>query len=422
MMRTKDVLLGLKIVAIIALAVSSKCAFAQQEQILYSFNFLGSTARGRTPLAGVIFDASGNLYGTTSAGGQYGSGTVFELTPQTTGTWTETLLHSFNFSFKSKDGATPRAGVIFDPAGNLYGTASQGGPQSGGIVFELSPKTGGGWTEKILYSFSSSSNAGGYSPVAGLVLDVSGNLYGTTEFGAGNFHGSVFELSPRADGMWAEKVIHNFPINDTDGSFVASGLVSDAAGDLYGTTFYGGIYGEPGGFGTVFELKKVAGGGWQEGVIHSFGNGADGFFPLAGLVFDAAGNLYGTTAFGGASGHGTVFELSPVPGGGWAEKVLHSFTGTNGDGSAPYGGVALDTAGNIYGTTSEGGDFSFGTVFELSPTASGSWTETVLISFNFDNAGGNTPVDGLFLDTSGNLYGTASTGGKGGGTVFKIIP
>src|ERR1019366_3869042 len=210
-----------------------------------------------------------------------------------------------------------------------------------------------------------------------------------------------FELTPGADGSWIEKVLYSFR-NYPDGSLPGC-LIIDAAGNLYGTTWQGGANN----VGTVFELTSGPGGSWTEKLLHSFGNYPDGSGPNSSLVFDAAGNLYGTTYNGGQNGMGTVFELTPDGSGGWTERVLHHFT--NADGAVPYAGLTFDGAGNLYGTTSLGGSDNNGTVFELTPTVGGSWTETVLHSFRSDGADGSQPVAGLVL-VAGNLSGTTYQG------------
>src|ERR1017187_10338672 len=283
-----------------------------------------------------------------------------------TGTWAaaqEKVLHNFS---GIPDGASPMAGLIWDAAGNLYGTTVWGGtsPSCGGgcgTVFELTPAAGGGWTEKVLWSFGNGTD--GVSPVAGMVFDAAGNLYGTTLYGGTTGFGTVFELTPAADGTWAEKVLYSFG-NGTDGSIPDSGLIFDADGNLYGTTTQGGTFNQT---GTVFELTPAAGGIGTEKVLHSFGNGTDGTYPEGGLIFDAAGNLYGTTWGGGAQGNGgTVFELTTAAGGTWPERGLHNF-GSGADGAHPGAGLVFDAAGNLYGTTRGGGTYGGGTVFELTP-------------------------------------------------------
>ncbi len=313
------------------------------------------------------------------------------------------------------DGTTPQAGLIFDAAGNLYGTTVGGGPTGDGTVFELSPAGGGNWTEKVLWNFGN--GADGAEPVAGLIFDAAGNLYGTTSLGGTSNSGIVFELMPGAGGTWTEKVLHNFNYNDGDEP--AAGLIFDAAGNLYGTTYEGGLD-----FGVVFELSPGAGGSWTEKVLYSFsGEPTDAASPQAGLIFDITGNLYGTTKFGGTSGAGAVFELSPAGGGTWTEKVLWSF-GNGADGGSPVAGVIFDATGNLYGTTSAGGTFSDGgTLFKLSPAGDGgggTWTEQVLHNFG-NGTDGSSPQAGLVLDGAGNLYGTTYNGGSyGGGTVFRF--
>jgi uncharacterized repeat protein (TIGR03803 family) len=404
---------------------------AAQEEVLHSF---GKGTDGRFPEAGLIIDSKGNLYGTTSGGGADGGGMVFEFTPKAGGGWMEKVLH--NFPATDKDGEDPFASLIFDAAGNLYGTTSGGGAYSYGTVFELTPKASGGWTEKVLHSFNEN-GTDGYNPQqASLILDAAGNLYGTTPFGgplggcSGLGCGTVFELTPKAGGRWTEKVLHSFNYNGKDGFEPEASLILDAAGNVYGTTTYGGTGGGCNvGCGTVFELTPRAGGRWTEKVLHSFNyNGKDGVDPYAGLIFDTANNLYGTTGGGGAYTYGTVFELTPKAGGGWMEKVLHNFNGT--DGLLPEAGLISDAIGNLYGTTCCGGASGVGcggegcgTVFELTPKAGGRWTEKVLHSFSDNGKDGVTPYSGLISDAAGNLYGTTYFGGaSGGGTVFEIKP
>jgi uncharacterized repeat protein (TIGR03803 family) len=409
----------------VTLLVAGTSAAGQTEKVLHSFN--PKAKDGSEPYTGLIFDAKGNLYGTTYSGGAYGYGTVFELIPKAGGGWTEKVLHSFNSN--GKDGYSPLGGLTLDGSGNLYGTASQGGASNGGVAFELSPKAGGGWVEKILYGFGSTSS----NPDAGLVRDASGNLYGTT-FGG---HGTVFELSPAGGGAWTVTTLYYFG-GAGDAWGPVDGLIFDAAGNLYGTTRYGGnfinCYHNAGlGCGTVFELSPGVGGVWTEKVLYSFGDVGDGFYPDAGLVSDAAGNLYGTTPYGGTNtscqdnvgmGCGIAFELSPGAGGVWTEKVLYNFGSSSNDGTLPYADLILDSSGNLYGTTQNTGvsfTFGYGTAFELSPGSGGVWTEKVL--HNFGGKAGATPYGGLVRDSAGKLYGTTYGGGAyGNGTVFEITP
>jgi uncharacterized repeat protein (TIGR03803 family) len=227
----------------------------------------------------------------------------------------------------------------------------------------MMPKAGGGWTETVLHSFNNN-GTDGYSPWGGLTIDALGNLYGTTAAGGAYNQGTIFELTPTASGSWTETLLHSFNDNGTDGSRPYDTLIFDASGNLYGATELGGTYNH----GAVFELTPKVGGGWTEKVLHSFDeNGVDGYDPWAGLVLDAAGNLYGTTLGGGASSCGVVFKLTPASGGSWTEKIMHSFTSEPTDGCAPRAGLTFDASGNIYGTTNAGGANGGGTVFEITP-------------------------------------------------------
>jgi uncharacterized repeat protein (TIGR03803 family) len=392
-------------------------AAAQHESVLYSF--AGNPVSANGPLAGLIFDASGNLYGTTLGGGN-GTGTVFELTPGAAGGWTQKTLYSFGET-GSGDGNYPEAGLIFDATGNLYGTTAYGGSGCNsssaycGAVFELMPSANGEWTEKILHNFQAN-GTDGTLPQSGLILDAYGNLYGTALFGGTNNLGIVYELKPAADGGWKEKVLHSFRDNG-DGQNPQAGLILDTSGNLYGTTTGDGPFAN----GIVFELTPAASGGWKYKVLHSFGTDSDGGFILNGLVADPVGNLFGTTHNGGSQGVGMVFELSPQAGGLWTTRILHNFVLGGTDGLSPSAGVIMDSAGNLYGTTEGGGAHNFGTVFELSPTAGGPWTERILHSFH--GADGSLPSSLLIIDALGHLYGTTFLGGAYfGGEVFEIIP
>jgi uncharacterized repeat protein (TIGR03803 family) len=416
------------------------------ENVLHSF---GSGNEASFPYAGLIRDAAGNLYGT--APGLSGGGGVFELSPNQHGGWTETVLYNFCSQSNCTDGAYPYAGLILDAAGNLYGTTYEGGAvdcNNGpyapgcGTVFELSPTAGGGWTETVLYSFCSQSGcADGSYPYASLIFDAAGNLYGTTSNGGTNYCngpygsncGTVFKLSPTVGGGWTETVLHNFIDDGTDGWGSQAGLILDAAGNLYGTTTYGGNNGNgcgEYGCGTVFEVSPTVGGGWTETVLYAFPNyaGTDGYMPFASLIMDADGNLYGTTVAGGSyyedqGGGGTAFELSPTGDGGWTETKLYSF-GNGLDAVGPYAGLIFDAAGNLYGTACCAGTNYNGGVFELSPTVGG-WTETVLYNFCSENGciDGGTPLGSLIFDAAGNLYGTTQDGGTYTyGTAFELTP
>jgi uncharacterized repeat protein (TIGR03803 family) len=448
MVRSKKLSIGLTVVLAIftlTLLVATRAA-AQQESVLYSFNYPNGTD-GQSPGAGLAFDANGNLYGTTLGGG-VGAGTVFELMPVLGGGWTEKILYNFA---GGKDGFGPQARLILDASGNFYGTTVHGGGLGGcnlfcGTVFELSPAGGGSWKEKVLHSFNGQN---GGNPQAGLILDASGDLYGTTYDGGAHGYGTVFELIPAARGKWKEKVLHTF--NSTpkgkDGFYPQAGLIFDGSGNLYGTTIYGGTgtcAPEEGitSCGIIFELTPTLGGSWKEKVLHDFKNdGTDGAHPEGSLIFDASGNLYGAAYEGGYPtvkgdecypvGCGVVFELTPA-GGGWASKALYNFYGNFSDGIYPQDGLIFDASGNLYGTTLEGGPVgnSEGTAFKLTPAEGGSWTETVLHNFMENGTDGFFPLAGLLFDSAGNLYGTTLGGGPlggvcggyGCGTVFEITP
>jgi uncharacterized repeat protein (TIGR03803 family) len=366
----------------------------------------------------VIFGPDGNLYGATAQGGQSGVGAVYRLTPTVSGPWRETRVHYFG----GNRGSFPNQGLRFDSEGNLYGTLQEGG------AFELSTAPDGGWHQTFL---SSSSSSEGVYPEAGLIPDGNGNLY-STAWGGGEYnHGIVFELSPQAGGGWTTTTLHSFG-NGSDGAVLKAGLIFDAHGNLYGvtvcggaakevnTSFYPDCGGAPGA-GTVFEMSPQADGSWAETTLYSFTGGVDGGFPdmTPNLVFDSAGNLYGTTEAGGAFNLGTVFELSPNGDGGWTERVLHSFNGANG--SYPRSALIFDAAGNLYGEAYTGGGSRAGLVYELVAVTGGGWRYKVLRSFyGIDGAG---PRVGLIWDSAGNLYGTTDHGGTyGNGTVFEISP
>lgn len=378
-----------------ALLLGTHPARAQTETILHSFD---CATDGCGPEAGVVLDSQGNLYGTTSTGGANSGGTVFEFT--TSGAFK--ILHSFNPN--NLDGYNPQAGVVLDSKGNLYGTTFQGGAKGDGTVFEVSASG----TETILHSFTCGTD-GCFPQGGGLVLDKVGNLYGTTGAAGASPSdcGTVFKLTPSTGTL---TTLHSFTCGASP-----EGVVLDTTGNLYGATSGGGAYG----FGTVFKLTSSG----KETVLHSFNaNGKDGFSPFAGVVLDSNNNLYGTTYRGGAIGAGTVFKVTPSG----TETVLYSFTcGTNA--CEPESGLAFDSKGNLYGTTHWGGLYDLGTVFKLTPSG----VESVLHKFADKSDGYFPPLyaNGVAVDSAGNLYGTTDEGGSsthcgvsGCGTVFKIVP
>lgn len=357
-------------VLIVVAAMLTMASLAWASTEQVLYSFNNNGADGVTPYSSLVFDGSGNLYGITVLGETYGCGTVFELSPAGQG-WAETVIYSFQNN--AKDACKPYAGLIFDAAGNLYGTTYGG--NGVGTVFELSPVGNGWWPEKLLSGFGESYGA---YPIVSLTFDSAGNLYGTAvEGGTGNCTdgcGTVFQLTPVAKGQWTEKVLHSFAGAGSDGAWPYSALIFDASGNLYGTTLTGGQHFS----GTVFELTP-SNGQWVETILYSFNDNAkDAAAPTAGVVFDASGNLYGTATVGGRFQEGAVFELIQGTGG-WTETVVHSFSG--GDGNQPYGGLVIGPAGRVYGTTSLGGSNSPGTVFALTKHSDGKWAERALYSF-----------------------------------------
>jgi uncharacterized repeat protein (TIGR03803 family) len=329
------------------------------ETVLYSFQ--GGDGDGSDPHGGVVFVASGNLYGTTTKGGAYNYGTAFEVTPGSSGL-AESLLYSFGA--QGGDGGEPNAGPAMDKDGNLYGTTPYGGDADAyGTVYQLTPGSGG-WEESVLYGFTGNSGDGdGYAPYAGVILDANGNLYGTTEVGGyqcgSSSYGTVYELAPESGGQWRETILFRF--NGKNGQFPGDGaLYMDRHGALYGTTENGGSYG-----GVVFKLTPKGNGHWKETTIYDFQGGANGWLPGAGVVMDKSGNLYGTTD-GGGVGCGVIYRLAPELKGKWRYTVLHTF-GVGSDGCAPAGNLVLDKKGNLYGGTVLGGTTGNGVIFEITP-------------------------------------------------------
>ncbi len=411
------------LVVIIVIPVLSPGAWAASNyKTLHKFT--GGVALEES-FAGLVFDQAGNLYGTTAGGGANGVGTVFELSPNADGSWRESVLYSFCSRTNCGDGEVPIAGLIFDQAGNLYGTTNVGGATGGGTAFKLTPHSDGSWTESVLYSFCSHPDhcAVGVGPCClPLIFDTAGNLYGTTTLGGASGQGTVFKLTPHSDGSWTQSVLHEFTGED---GFQPLGVIFDTAGNLYGSAQFGGV----GGSGTVFKLTPHSDGSWTESVLYRF-TGMDGSQPNS-VILDAAGNLYGTTAFGpnfsqcNGNGCGLAFQLTPNADGSWKEKVLHHFTGGP-DGGQPGAGMIFDQMGNLYGTTTSGGKLNCspigcGVVFKLATNSKGGWNEIVLHTFA-DHPGAN-PTAGLIFDPAGNLYGTTEGDlSTTFGSVFEITP
>lgn len=368
------------LIAAVPLLLLSTIVSAQSNvKVIYSF---AGVPDGRGAYGGVVADQAGNLYGTTAQGGTYDCGTVYKLDSST---GQETIFHSFN----CQDGFYPWDGVYRDAAGNLYGTTGQGGASNLGTVFKVDAS--GNFT--LLHSFS---GPDGDSPYSNLIGDAAGNLYGTTSGGGAYGAGTVFRIDPAGN----ETVIYSF--SGPDGAGPDAGLIQDSEGNFYGTTTDGGDYG----FGTVFRLGRDG----TETVLYSFKGNPDGQAPSCSLIRDKAGNFYGTTGIGGSSYDGTVFKLDTHGN----ETVLHSFLGSP-DGQSSFAGLIRDSAGNLYGTTEYGGVSGSGTVFKIDPTGK----ETV---YSFTGSSVANPFAGL-LRRGGSFYGTSSGGGAyGQGAVYKITP
>lgn len=408
--------------------VGAQSAVAQTESILY--NFKSGTKDGAYPISGLTQDSSGNFYGTTYEGGAHGKGTVYKLS-ESGSSWTDSVLWNFGIVL---DGAYPEASPFIDSDGVLWGTTVGGGLVSGAAgctsgcgTFYTLADVAGEWVESPLFSFPPG-NAG-YNPVTmgHLIQDSNGNFYGTAVRGGAHGSGVVFELT-LGNGGTTETVLYSFDSDDRNSSGVTpeGALVIDGSGNLYGTTTEGGSNRlcNDAGCGTVYELSPPVPPSttWTETIIHTFQGGViDGSGPVASLIFDSTGDLYGTTTSGGLYGDGTAFELSPSVGGGWTETKIFNFGSTASDGRKPECSLVMDSNRNLYGTTIAGGS-GYGTVFKLTPDID-TWTETILHSFAFSRSDGEDPVGGLLMDSSGNLYGTTEYGGTNlYGTVFKVVP
>lgn len=392
----------------------------QGETIFFSFT---DDTGGEYADTGLVLDRAGNIYGTTIQGGAHGSGTVFRLTPE----GEHTLLYSFQ---GGADGSEPYKGVTLDAAGNLYGTTVGGGDTSCdggcGVVYKLT-KSNETWTQSVIHAFTGGADGSGAgSP---LVFDRRGNLYGMTPAGGnvpgcfGMGCGVIFRLEPD-DGNWNFRVLHTFT-GGADGFGGSAGRLLIRPRHVYGVATSGGANMQ----GVAFELTPTPTGEWNFTTIYAFGAQPDAGSPFGGLISDKAGNLYGTTYFGGANGFGAVYKLErnggPEGNGGiWTETVLYSFQGGT-DGDSPLSTLVFDRAGDIYGTTSVDGDpgCACGTIFKLSPGTNGQWTETVVHTFTGSTGDGSFPYPGMVMDSSGHFYGAARNGGPNdNGVIFKFVP
>ena len=379
------------------------------------------------PNAALIKDSAGNMYGTTWQGGAYEYGCVFELSPDGQGGWTYNVIYSLT---GGSDGAFPEAPLALDSQGNLYGTTVIDGVHGNGTVFEISKANDGSWYLNKSYLFD---NSFGSKPFAGVTVDANGNVFGAThsDFGAGNApYGAIFQLTPNGNS-WTGQALYVFPEDGLEGEYPDGTPIMDRAGNLYGTTNYGGQYGD----GTVYRLHPT-GNGWVLTTLHNFAGGtSDGKWPLGALMSDAYGNLYSTTSEGGPGsgpgGAGGIFKLSQWPtarqatsaNGQWQITWLYWFTG-GADGYGPIGPPAFDNAGNLYGTS--GSPNGNGLIYKLTPSGTG-WSESVPYTFT-GGSDGSGPWSPPVFDNAGNLYGVTDTAGEQGcgyvgegcGTVFKL--
>jgi len=383
--------------------IGSTKAPAQTYSVIHNF----SGADGQSPTAGVSL-RGGILYGTTLQGGN-GNGTVYQTT-HAGSNWVTNPISLLPV------GMLPYATVVFGPDGHPYGTAFRGGSSNNGIVFDLIPPfsicrtVNCFWKENVIYEFQGAPDAA--QPTGGLIWDQEGNIYGTTVYGGTHGAGAVYELM-KSGSSWAEKVIWSFS-GGADGLRPNAEVVMDTQGNLFGTTNGGGLYNQ----GVVFKLTP-SGDQWQETVVYSFKNQDDGSVPLAGLIFDSSGNLFGAASEGGSGVGGTVFELIPS-GNSYTFKLLHSFSGQAGFFCGPRASLTLDTSGNLYGTTDCSGAHGQGNVFKLTKNGT-DWIYGSLYDFT-GGADGDQPQSTVTIDGQGNLYGTTTGGGRGYGVLWMITP
>lgn len=415
------------ILVLLIMAAAPESASAWTLKTLHAFCSQDSCPDGDRPVAGLLIDSGGNLYGTTQFGGANNRGVVFEIKSRN-GAWSYRVLHSFCADSGCPDGSIPSAGLILDTSGNLYGTTETGGASNCGTVFELKARHR---QLATLYSFCSTSNDAKF-PLAGLtyrgqavgaLYDGKAPLYGTSSQGGAPGQGTVYTLA-RKHRIWSESVLHEFCEagvgSCADGEAPLGDLIVDGVGNLYGNTTIGGSQGN----GVVFELSSGRR-KWKETVLYDFcqlGDCADGDRPLGALLMDSAGALIGTTSLGPGEA-GNLFKLAP-DGKSWQQTVLYTFCAEQSctDGYTPMAGVMMDGAGNVFGTTAFGGTSgaTAGTVFMLAGTE-----HTVLYNFcsQSDCTDGAFPEAPLVMDAAGNLYGTTAGGvGSARGTVFELTP
>ena len=404
----KSLTFSISVVAVAAAFVLSVAsAVAVTTDVIFSFE----EDEGEYADTDLETDSAGNIYGTTVLGGDFGSGTVFQLSPTPNG-WVHTVLYSFT---GGADGGEPYKGVTVDREGNLYGTAVTGGSgncEGGcGVAYKLT-NSGGNWTQTVIHSFTGGDDGSG--PGARLTVDRGGNIYGMAPTGGANGLGTIYRIR-QAGGAWTFNVIHTFTGGD-DGATGSAGRMVLRRARLYGAATTGGAHGS----GVIFELSPRAVGEWDFRTIYAFNGQPDGSFPYGALLFAGSGKIYGTTYYGGTNGIGAVYELSRRRNGEWNENVIYSFQ-EGSDGNSPISNLVSDSVGNLYGTTSEGG-LGSGTIFKLSPIGGGQWTETVVHSFQ-GPPDGAFAYNGMVVDRLGNFYGATVHGGENDdGSVYKFTP
>jgi uncharacterized repeat protein (TIGR03803 family) len=386
-------------VGLLLVGLAARTALATtHEKVIHTF--AGTPAAG--PNSGLVADAQGSLYGVTN-------GAVYELSPNTGAAWTFQVLATMSTKYDLA------GGLVRDSAGNLYGATWQGGANGCGYVYQVSKGSSGSWSLTVLHTFNCFDGAQAAYTMA---VDPAGNLYGGGHGGGAYSEGVAFELSPGAGGTWTYKLLHEF--SNAEGNGPQTGLIFDASGNLYGGNGSG-----------IFKLTPNGDGTWTESTAYAF-QGADGSNPMGDLSWDAAGNLYGTNQAGGKYLSGTAFMLTPTSGGGWTSTILHSFNyKNNNDGFYPMAGLTLDSAGNIYGSATDGGGpGNNGIVFKLTPSGTGVWTESILHRFGATgDKNGTLPGFSLHMDATGNLYGVTAAGGavtcyapNGCGVVYELLP
>jgi uncharacterized repeat protein (TIGR03803 family) len=395
--------------AVALCAFSAGTALAAGENAIYSFT---GNADGGFPQGGLVANERGDFFGVTTSDGTGYNGVVYELQKPTNGrkSWTQTTLYAFT---GGNDGGVPQAGLTIDASGNLFGTTYQFGAGGNGVVFELvRHKTS--WAYKVLWSFSGGADGG--SPSGRLSTDASGNVYGTTTAGGSGVVGTVFELSPPTRGKkWTETVLYNFTGNNDGGEPFGNVLLA-SDGNLYGTTAGYGQYN----YGTIYRLISGGNGKWAFALLHAFKGGTDGEVPRDGLMQDSTGMLYGTTA-GFDNSYGNVFEISTD---GSVYNVLYNIAGSQGfTGNGPWQTVSMDSTGAIYGATFADGESANGEIFKLTPGGNNQWTSTVLYTFQ-GGAQSQYPYTTVLIDKKNNLYGTSyGSAGQAGffpGNVWQI--